>query len=95
MNKYQEALSSIRFSLGMRAKPKYVYESEKENFDILEELVEKATPKDPPFYQDYDLKKEFGNVLPVEVFYVKMAKNVDIVDIVNIVDKGLVLRRNK
>lgn len=59
MNKYVEALSSIRFSFGMRAKPKYVYESEKENFDILEELVEKATPKDPPFYQNYDLKKEF------------------------------------
>ena len=45
MNKYKEALLSIKFSLGMRVKPKYVYESEKENFDILEELVEKATPK--------------------------------------------------
>ena len=47
MNKYQEALSSVRFTMNLRMKPKYAAESEEENLDILQELVDKATPMKP------------------------------------------------
>lgn len=47
MNKYKEALWSIDFSMRYRTKPKYIRKVEDENFEILYELVEKATPKKP------------------------------------------------
>lgn len=47
MNKYEEALSSITFTMHLRVKPKYLGRCEDENLDILEELVEKSIPKKP------------------------------------------------
>lgn len=55
MNKYQEALSSIVFTLHLRVKPNTLGKCEDENLEILQELVdiypeylelkERATPK--------------------------------------------------
>ena len=57
MNKYQEALSSIVFTLHLRVKPNTLGKCEDENLEILQELVdiypeylelkERATPKKP------------------------------------------------
>ena len=57
MNKYQEALSSILFTLHLRVKPKILGNCEDENLEVLQELVdtypeylelkERATPKKP------------------------------------------------
>ena len=53
MNKYKEALWSIDFSMRYRTKPKYIRKVEDENFEILYELVEKATPKKPIEYPSF------------------------------------------
>lgn len=45
MNKYKEALWSIDFTMHNRVKPKYLQNVEDKNFEILHELVEKATSK--------------------------------------------------
>lgn len=47
MNNYKEALSSIRFTMHYRVKPMKLGRCEDQNLHILEELVEKATPKKP------------------------------------------------
>ena len=47
MNKYQEALSSILFTLHLRVKPKILGNCEDENLEVLQELVDRATPKKP------------------------------------------------
>ena len=47
MNKYKEALNSIRFTMHYRVKPMKLGRCEDQNLHILEELVEKATPKKP------------------------------------------------
>ena len=45
MNKYQEALSSILFTLHLRVKPKILGNCEDENLEVLQELVDRATPQ--------------------------------------------------
>ena len=42
MNKHQEALSSISFTLHYRVKPKTLGRCEDENLDLLQELVDKV-----------------------------------------------------
>ena len=45
MSKYTEALSSIYFTMHSRVKPKTLGHCEDKNLEVLEELVERATPK--------------------------------------------------
>ena len=45
MSKYTEALSSIYFTMHSRVKPKSLGHCEDKNLEVLEELVERATPK--------------------------------------------------
>ena len=64
MNKYQEALDELGRYISNSIHASKIDTYKKRNqagyyLNILNELVEKATPKDPPLYQDYDLKKEF------------------------------------
>ena len=47
MSKYTEALSSIYFTMHSRVKPKTLGHCEDKNLEVLEELVERATPKKP------------------------------------------------
>ena len=47
MSKYTEALSSIYFTMHNRVKPKTLGHCEDKNLEVLEELVDKATPKKP------------------------------------------------
>ena len=47
MRKYTEALSSIYFTMHNRVKPKSLGHCEDKNLEVLEELVDKATPKKP------------------------------------------------
>ena len=47
MSKYTEALSSIYFTMHNRVKPKTLGHCEDKNLELLEELVERATPKKP------------------------------------------------
>lgn len=47
MSKYTEALSSIYFTMHNRVKPKSLGHCEDKNLEVLEELVERATPKAP------------------------------------------------
>ena len=47
MSKYTEALSSVYFTLHNRVKPKALGHCEDKNLELLEELVERATPKKP------------------------------------------------
>lgn len=47
MSKYTEALSSIYFTMHNRVKPKTLGHCEDKNLEVLEELVEYATPKKP------------------------------------------------
>lgn len=47
MSKYTEALSSIYFTMHNRVKPKTLGHCEDRNLEVLEELVERATPKKP------------------------------------------------
>ena len=47
MSKYTEALSSIYFTMHSRVKPKTLGHCEDKNLELLEELVERATPKKP------------------------------------------------
>ena len=49
MSKYTEALSSIYFTMHNRVKPKSLGHCEDKNLEVLEELVERATPKAPFF----------------------------------------------
>jgi hypothetical protein len=49
MSKYQEALSSIYFTMHSRVKPKTLGHCEDRNLEVLEELVERDTPKEPIF----------------------------------------------
>lgn len=44
MNKYQEALSSVLFTMHNRVKPKALGRCEDSNFDLLQELVDRETP---------------------------------------------------
>lgn len=45
MNKYQEALSSVLFTMHNRVKPKALGRCEDSNLDLLQKLVDRATPK--------------------------------------------------
>lgn len=47
MSKYTEALSSIYFTMHSRVKPKTLGHCEDKNLEVLEELVERDTPKAP------------------------------------------------
>ena len=47
MSKYTEAISSIYFTMHNRVKPKTLGYCEDKNLEVLEELVERATPKKP------------------------------------------------
>ena len=47
MSKYTEALSSIYFTMHSRVKPRTLGHCEDKNLEVLEELVEYATPKKP------------------------------------------------
>lgn len=47
MSEYTEAISSIYFTMHNRVKPKTLGHCEDRNLEILEELVERATPKKP------------------------------------------------
>lgn len=47
MSKYTEALSSIYFTMHNRVKSKTLGHCEDKNLEVLEELVEYATPKKP------------------------------------------------
>ena len=47
MSKYKEALSSIYFTMHNRVKPRALGRCEDKNLELLEELVERATPKKP------------------------------------------------
>lgn len=63
MNKYQEALSSVLFTMHNRVKPKALGRCEDSNLDLLQELVDRATPKKPInktknsniCYENYDI----------------------------------------
>lgn len=52
MSKYTEALSSIYFTMHNRVKPRALGHCEDKNLELLEELVERATPKKPDFWGD-------------------------------------------
>lgn len=45
MSKYTEAISSIYFTMHSRVKPRTLGHCEDKNLEVLEELVERATPK--------------------------------------------------
>lgn len=47
MSKYTEAISSIYFTMHNRVRPKTLGYCEDKNLEVLEELVERATPKKP------------------------------------------------
>lgn len=47
MSEYTEAISSIYFTMHNRVKPKTLGHCEDKNLEVLEELVEYATPKKP------------------------------------------------
>ena len=47
MSKYTEALSSIYFTMHNRVKPKTLGHCEDTNLEVLEELVNRVTPKKP------------------------------------------------
>ena len=47
MSKYTEAISSIYFTMHKRVRPKTLGYCEDKNLEVLEELVERATPKKP------------------------------------------------
>ena len=47
MSEYTEAISSIYFTMHNRVKPKTLGHCEDKNLEVLEELVERATPKKP------------------------------------------------
>lgn len=47
MSKYTEAISSIYFTMHNRVKPKTLGHCEDKNLELLEELVERDTPKKP------------------------------------------------
>lgn len=47
MSKYTEAISSIYFTMHNRVKPKTLGHCEDKNLELLEELVDRATPKKP------------------------------------------------
>lgn len=47
MSKYTEAISSIYFTMHNRVKPKTLGHCEDNNLEVLEELVDRATPKKP------------------------------------------------
>ena len=47
MSKYTEAISSIYFTMHNRVKPKTLGHCEDRNLEVLEELVERDTPKAP------------------------------------------------
>lgn len=47
MSEYTEAISSIYFTMHNRVKPKTLGHCEDRNLEVLEELVERATPKKP------------------------------------------------
>lgn len=47
MSEYTEAISSIYFTMHNRVKPKTLGHCEDKNLELLEELVERATPKKP------------------------------------------------
>lgn len=47
MSKYTEALTSIYFTMHNRVKSKTLGHCEDKNLEVLEELVERATPKKP------------------------------------------------
>ncbi len=53
MSKYTEALSSIYFTMHNRVKPRALGHCEDKNLELLEELVERATPKKPYDKCDY------------------------------------------
>ena len=67
MSKYEEALSSILFTMHYRVKPKKLGYCEDENFKILQELVDKATPKKVKnienhyLFETYELDHTSGN----------------------------------
>ena len=52
MSKYKEALSSIYFTMHNRVKPRALGRCEDKNLELLEELVERATPKKPDYWGD-------------------------------------------
>ena len=52
MSKYTEALSSVYFTLHNRVKPKALGHCEDKNLELLEKLVERATPKKPDYWGD-------------------------------------------
>lgn len=59
MNKYQEALSSVLFTMHNRVKPKALGRCEDSNLDLLQELVDRATTKKVSYEGDgYDDKGE-------------------------------------
>ena len=60
MSKYQEALSSILFTMHYRVKPKKLGYCEDENFKILQELVDKTVPKKIMNVTSHD-DHEFGD----------------------------------
>lgn len=47
MSEYTEAISSIYFTMHNRVKPKTLGHCEDKNLELLEELVDRATPKKP------------------------------------------------
>lgn len=47
MSEYTEAISSIYFTMHNRVKPKTLGHCEDKNLEVLEELVDRATPKKP------------------------------------------------
>ena len=59
MNKYQEALSSILFTLHLRVKPKILGNCEDENLEVLQELVD-SQEKIETIIKEYEIK--LGNL---------------------------------
>lgn len=47
MSEYTEAISSIYFTMHNRVKPKTLGHCEDKNLEVLQELVDKVTPKAP------------------------------------------------
>lgn len=59
MNKYQEALSSVLFTMHNRVKPKALGRCEDSNLDLLQELVDRTTPK------KYEEKEQIVNGISI------------------------------
>lgn len=69
-NKYQEAFNRLSFNFGLDCLDEDLYKGEIEDFELFQELVDKATPKNPVLSEDWrdedqtDIYDENGHIYP-------------------------------